>query len=67
MGEIHFLVIFAAGILLGAALTLLAVVWMLGEMARRLDDARIVALVRARAGRSEGGRPRRRSGGADRA
>ena len=66
MGEIHPLVFFAAGILVGAGLTIVAVIWLLGEMARRLDDAGIVALFRARGARREGGRAHRGGGGADR-
>jgi hypothetical protein len=41
------LVIFILGLLLGIVLTALAAVWLLGEVARRLDDRQLLALFRA--------------------
>ena len=45
-GVIHPLLAFALGLLLGAGLMLLAIVWVLGSLARRLSDEQLVALFR---------------------
>ena len=48
MDAIHPILAFALGLLLGAGLMLLAIVRVLGSLARRLSDEQLVALFRAR-------------------
>ena len=48
VGVIHPILAFALGLLLGAGLLLLAIVWMLGSLVHRLSDEQLVALFRAR-------------------